>query len=202
MNVLLTRLTVIFFCLAFASCSSTRNVARTYYSPEDSLPALKPNSIIESKVTAISTNFTVPVVRFNRHIDPEISVDNSKGSVAFFNSVGAGIGIVKGRLREITDANSKVISTEMDNTIGFQLGVLFAANTEDANRQDIFAVTAELNFLNFQLGGGYEFGHVVPNQRRIFYTIAYGISVAKLTRGGFFILRNKNKSRPQSYFPN
>jgi hypothetical protein len=161
---------------------------------------LAPNSTFRDDAIVINTNFAVPIVRFNQHKDPNLASDHSMGSVALFNSIGAGIGIFSGRLTRVTDNHSNIISTEFDNSFGLQLGFLFAANTDDNNREDIFALTGDVNILNFQLGAGYEFGHIVANQRRLFFTLAYGISISKLTRGGVFVLKNR-RSNHRSYFP-
>ena len=150
-------------------------------------PAVASTQISEYKAQVISTNFTVPIIRFNP-IDKNSqgAPTDKKGNVAFFNSIGAGIGYYWGRLTEITDVNGKVINTEMDNTFGFQTGFLFASNSSGTNNTNIFAWTFGISLLNFQLGYGYEFGTINANEKRGFLTLAYGIPVSKLVRGGFF----------------
>jgi hypothetical protein len=143
------------------------------------------------KATVLNSNFTVPLIRFNR-----INNDNTqKGSVSFFNAIGAGIGISWGELSVTTDNSegAQVINSEMNNTVGIQLGCLFAANTNSENQQNIFAPTFSVSVLNFQLGYGYELGTVSENQKRGFVTIAYSIPLSKLIKGGFYILRRTPK---------
>lgn len=169
---------------------------------QDSIPVLlPPNSLIESRVIALTSSFTLPIIRFNLHKNLDSSSDHSLGSVSLFNSIGAGVNLNIGRLYENTDGNSKVINAELQNAYGVQVGFLFAANTEDGNRQDVFALTGGVNILNFQFGGGYEFGHVVANQRRGFFTLAYSIHVDKLVRGGIYILKSSSKYHTKPFFP-
>ncbi|UNY98281.1 hypothetical protein MQE36_14460 [Zhouia spongiae] len=143
----------------------------------------------EYRAQVISTNFTVPMVRFN-FIDS--TTDETKGNVTFFNSIGAGINYsFMGRLSETRNEYSEVINREHHNIIGVQAGFLFSAKTGDAPT-NIFALTAGLNILDFQIGYGYELGTIEPNQKRGFITIAYSIPISKLMDGGFFILNQKN----------
>ncbi len=88
--------------------------------------AVKANAMTEYKAQVISTNFTIPIIRFNP-IDKETSgaPTDKKGNVSFFNSIGAGIGYYWGRLSEVTDGTGKVINTEMNNTFGFSGGISF-----------------------------------------------------------------------------
>ena len=139
------------------------------------------------KATVLNSNFTVPLIRFNR-INNDI---NQKGSVSFFNAIGAGIGISWGELAVTTDnsEDSHVINSEMHNTIGVQLGCLFAANTNSENQQNIFAPTLSVSVLNFQLGYGYELGTISEKQKRGFLTIAYSIPLSRLIKGGFYIFK-------------
>ncbi|MDR6563558.1 MULTISPECIES: hypothetical protein [unclassified Arcicella] len=155
------------------------------------VPALRAvvgtNEIKEYNAQVISTNFTIPIIRFNPIDEASTGAPTDrKGNVSFFNSIGAGVGYYWGRLTEVTDANAKVISTEMDNTFGIQTGFLFAANSSNGNNANIFAWTIGISLLNFQIGYGYEFGTVGTNEKRGFVTLAYGIPVSKLIRGGFF----------------
>lgn len=88
-----------------------------------------------------------------------------------------------------TDATGKVINTEFQNTFGIQLGVLFAANSSSGNNANVFAPNLSLTVLNFQVGCGYELGTISSNEKRFFYTLAYGIPLAKLFRGGFYVVK-------------
>jgi hypothetical protein len=154
----------------------------------------------EYTATVLNTNFTVPIIRFNRvENDP-----NKKGDVAFFNSVGAGIGINAGRLLITADEHGKAINHEMNNTFGVQGGFLFAANTK-ADATNIFALTLSFSVLNFQVGYGYDFGSVPSEQKRGFYTISYGIPFSKFINGGFYVLKrslNPVNSKDTSGFIN
>lgn len=169
-------------------------------SPVLDAPAVRANAITEYKAQVISTNFTIPIIRFNP-IDKNSSgaPTDKKGNVSFFNSIGAGIGYYWGRLTEVTDGSGKVINTEMNNTFGFQTGFLFAANASASNNTNIFAWTFGISLLNFQLGYGYEFGTVGSNEKRGFLTLAYGIPVSKLVNGGFYV-RRKFAANSDSYF--
>jgi hypothetical protein len=153
------------------------------------------NQINEYKAQVISSNFTVPIIRFNP-IDKKSqgAPTDRKGNVAFFNSIGAGFGYYWGRLTEVTDGNGKVINTEMDNTFGLQTGFLFASNSSGGSNSNIFALTFGISILNFQLGYGYEFGTLNANEKRGFITLAYGIPVSKLIKGGFFKVRGQTSA--------
>jgi hypothetical protein len=164
---------------------------------DDKLPE---SATVKSNAWVLNTTFTVPIIRFNFLENQQLSQERNKGNVNFFNSIGAGLGIGFGRLTETTNAERKIINTEMDNVIGVQLGFLFASNATSSNRTNIFAGTAAISVLNFQLGYGYEFGSVGLNEKRGFLTLAYGIPVSKLVRGGFFVIEKEVKANPKSYF--
>ncbi|NNV53964.1 hypothetical protein [Limnovirga soli] len=136
--------------------------------------------------TVINTNFVVPIIRFNT-VSKDGADNNQKGNISFFNSIGAGISINWGRLELTTDADKKIINREMNNTFGLQLGLLFAANSSTENNTNIFAPTFSVSLLNFQVGCGYELGTISTKENRFFYTLAYGIPVSKLVKGGFFV---------------
>lgn len=161
-------------------------------------PAVPGNEIKEYKAQVISTNFTIPIIRFNV-IDKKSNAapTDRKGNVSFFNSIGAGVGYYWGRITEVTDKDSKVISSEMDNTFGIQAGFLFAANSSGTNNTNIFALTAGISVLNFQLGYGYEFGTIGANDKRGFMTLAYGIPISKLIRGGFYKVKSSELTSAQ-----
>jgi len=149
---------------------------------------LLPSRTTEFKATVLNTNFVVPIIRFNK-VNDAGAMNNQRGNVSFFNSIGAGVSINRGRLELTTDETGKVISTEMNNIIGLQVGLLFAANTGSENNANIFAPTLSVSILNFQIGLGYELGTLPVNDSRTFYTIAYAIPIAKLVKGGFYVLR-------------
>ena len=150
---------------------------------------LPKSSTLEYKATAITTNFTVPLLRFNRLDATGRAIEGRMGNVAFFNSIGAGIGISGGTLKIVTDDQSRIIDREMINTLGFQLGFIFSANSSAGTNQNVFAPTIGITILNFQIGYGYELGNRGQNVHKGFYTLAYGIPVSKLIRGGFYVYR-------------
>ena len=149
---------------------------------------LEPSKTSVFRATVINTNFIVPIIRFNT-VNDKVAVNNQKGNISLFNSVGAGVSLIMGRLELTTDKDSKIINRELDNTFGVQLGVLFAANAGSANDANIFAPTFSISALNFQVGMGYELGTVAATEDRLFYTVAYAIPFSKLIRGGFYVLR-------------
>ena len=155
----------------------------------------------ELKCQVINTNFTIPIIRFNT-VSKDGADNNQKGNVSLFNSIGAGISYNWGRMTITTDANGKVINTEMNNTFGIQVGVLFAANSSSGNNANIFAPTLSISILNFQLGCGYELGTISPKEKRFFYTIAYGIPISKLIKGGFYVVKRSVPLDQNSGFVN
>ena len=150
---------------------------------------LLPSSTLEFNATAITTNFTIPLLRFNRLNAATRALEDRIGNVSFFNSVGAGVCLSIGTLKVVTDAESRIIDREMINTIGLQLGFLFSSNTSQGTSQNVFAPTLSLSLLNLQLGVGYELGKRGLNEEKAFLTVAYGIPIAKLIRGGFFVFQ-------------
>lgn len=150
-------------------------------------------SFSQTKSSAIiaSSNFNIPMVQFM----PTKSVDNKKGDVAFFNSIGAGIGISIADLEKYTDSVTKKEITEMKNKIGFQTGFLFSANSSDELNKNKFAWTISLVLLDFQIGYGYEFGTISENQNRNFFNLSYSIPLGKLTKGGSYVFRMKTQNK-------
>ncbi len=149
-------------------------------------PLTPRSTTTEYKAKVVSTNFTIPIIRFNV-IDPaKVRTSDKLGNVSFFNSIGAGIGYYFGRLTETTDDKGEVINTELNNTFGIQTGFLFAANSNSSSQNNIFAFNISMSLLNFQVGYGYELGTVGTNEKRGFMTLAYGIPLYKLAKGGFY----------------
>ena len=142
------------------------------------------------KSEVISTNFTVPMVRFNFIEDSEDSL--KKGNVTFFNSVGAGVSYNFGRLFQYTNDNNEVVNNEFINIIGFQVGFLFSAETADPPTNN-FALTAGVTILDFHFGFGHELGTITEDQKRSFITIAYSIPISKLTKAGLFVRKRGNE---------
>jgi hypothetical protein len=152
------------------------------------ISSFAPSSTTEIKCQVVNTNFTIPLVRFNTVKSSGVD-NNQKGNVSLFNSIGAGISYNWGRMLVTTNDNGEVINTEMQNTLGIQLGVLFAVNSSTGNNANIFAPTISFSVLNFQIGCGYELGSLPEKENRFFYTLAYGIPLSKLIRGGFYVVR-------------
>lgn len=148
-----------------------------------SMQGFSQNITTEYSAQVISSNFTIPVIRF----DLAQAASDRKGSVSFFNNVGAGVGYYWGRITDIKDGEGKVISSEMDNTLGVQLGVLFSKG----DSINVFALTTGISVLNFQLGVGYELGTVGIGNKRTFFTLNYGIPIARLIKGGFYKISTK-----------
>lgn len=135
-------------------------------------------------VKMVSTNFTIPVARFN--MAKEESNGNKIGDLTLFNSIGAGIGYSWGELEITTDENSEVIDREFVNNIGISGGILFSAGS-GSEAKNIFAPTLTVSTLDIQFGVGYELGTIVDNQSRFFFTVAYAIPLSKLIKGKYYI---------------
>ena len=156
--------------------------------------------------SVLSTNFTIPLVRVN--FLNKTSATGALASTSFLNSAGAGLTWAWGVIDQTTDKNGDVASTDFHNTFGLQLGFLFAANsasgatqtttstttTTSTQSSSIFAIMGGISVLNIQVGAGYEFGTLMPGQKRGFMTIAYAIPVSALIDGGYKIFNPKPKS--------
>lgn len=136
------------------------------------------------KATILTSNFSLPIVKFNRFED---SVDGSKGSVSFFNSVGAGLTLTGGEMREIRDKNGEIASQDFTPTFGLTGGFLFSSSTGDDSKNS-FAPFLGVSILDFQLGLGWELGTLPDNYKRSFFTVSYNIPIYKIKRGAFYIL--------------
>jgi hypothetical protein len=143
------------------------------------------NSTLIYKKTIISTNFTIPLVRFN-FIEGD---DTKQGDILLFNSIGAGIGIYGGRLERTRDDKGEIIDEEFSNTFGVNIGALFSAGTGEANK-NVFAPVLNVAALDFQIGVGVELGSLLPSQKRTFLTLSYSIPLYKLFKKGYRIIRS------------
>ncbi len=181
-------ITIAFFTCTAGKCQSTATNPQKNIK-DLSNTKLAGSSTLSYKATALTTNFTVPLLRYNPLSSQGRQTEGRHGNVAFFNSIGAGIGITMGTLKVVTDEDSRVIDREMINTFGIQVGFLFASNSATGTNQNIFAPTLGFSILNFQLGYGYELGSRGQNEKKGFFTLAYGIPVSKLIKGGFYVLR-------------
>jgi hypothetical protein len=147
----------------------------------------------------LSTNFTVPLVRANFLSNKPQNATNSVVCASFLNSAGAGVNLSWGELDITKDATNTDTSIDYYNHFGF----LFSANpssgssttqpgtntTTTAQSSSVFGVFAAGTVMNFQLGGGYEFGPLAPGQKRLFIALAYAIPVSALIDGGYKIIK-------------
>ncbi|MCW3467616.1 hypothetical protein [Chitinophaga nivalis] len=143
---------------------------------------------------ALNSNFVLPGLRFNLYENK--APDNSKGSIEYFNSIGAGIGVSFGRVTVksqdiITAENAEDVDIRMKNYVGLSFGVLFSQNNVDSVRRNIFAPVISLQILDVQFGVGWELGSLSSNYKRRFYTITYAIPISKLSNVGSVLLTGK-----------
>jgi len=154
-----------------------------YFLNEESKKAFA-NSTIIYTATILNTKFSIPIARFNFKKNDV----NKQGDILLFNSIGAGFGISGGRMLESRNSNGELVNTEFKNTLGFHLGILFSAGSGDGNA-NVFAPTATVSILDFQLGIGYELGSLNENQRPLFLTLGYAIPLYKLLNTQYWFLR-------------
>lgn len=143
--------------------------------------ALKNTTLIYGS-QILSTNFTIPLVRFNF-----VKGDSQKqGDILLFNSIGAGVGYYWGQLERTRDNTGEIIDEEFRNRFGINLGFLFSAGTGD-DTKNVFAPVLNFAILDFQIGIGTELGTRGVNQKREFLTLSYAIPVYKLFKKGYKI---------------
>lgn len=149
--------------------------------------ALKNTTLVYAS-TVISTNFSIPLVRFNF-----VEGDSQKqGDILLFNSIGAGIGIYRGRLERTRDKDGDIINEEFSNRFGASIGALFSAGTgEDV--KNVFAPVLNMALLDFQIGFGVELGQLAPNQKREFVTLSYSIPLYKLFKKSYYLWSTTEK---------
>lgn len=154
------------------------------------------------KAAVLTTNFTLPMVRVNLLDNNPPNATNAKVNTSFFNSIGAGLNLSWGELKETLDDQGNSASVDFSNDIGIELGALFAANTgsgktdgsdKGSQPNTIFAVMAGLSVLNFQVGIGHEFGSLPEGQKRTFFTLSYSIPLSTLINGGYHIFTPRLK---------
>lgn len=146
---------------------------------------LMKSTIATYKRTIVTTNFTIPVARFDIN-KPQYDttgnlIGDAKGNISLFSSFGFGVGICGGRSEITRDSNGVIIDDSFSNTIGLYLGILYQAGTGE-NPRNVFAPTLSLSVLDIQLGVGYDYGKVPITQERAFVTVSYGIPLYKLFR--------------------
>lgn len=139
------------------------------------------------KATILSSNFSIPVVKFSRFDQP---TNGASGDVSFFNSVGAGLSIAGGEISEVRDESGKIINQDFTSTLGATIGFLFSSASVLDERQNSFAPFIGLTVLDFQIGMGWELGILPESYKRSFFTVSYNIPIYKLKRGSFYILRS------------
>lgn len=147
----------------------------------DEKEALK-NTTLTYGSQILSTNFTIPLVRFNF-----VENDSQKqGDILLFTSIGAGVGYYWGQLERTRDNTGEIIDEEFRNRFGVNLGFLFSAGTGD-DTKNVFAPVINFAVLDFQIGIGTELGTRSLNQKREFLTISYSIPVYKLFKKSYKI---------------
>lgn len=146
---------------------------------------LMKSTIATYRRTIVTTNFTIPVARFDINKPQYDSngslIGDTKGSISLFTSFGFGIGICGGRSEITRDSNGVIIDDSFSNTLGIYLGLLYQASTGE-NPRNVFAPTLSLSILDIQVGVGYDYGKVPTTQERYFVTVSYGIPLYKLFR--------------------
>jgi hypothetical protein len=145
--------------------------------------ALK-NTTLTYKSHIVSTNFTIPLVRFNF-----VENDATKqGDISLFTSIGAGIGYYVGRLERTRDSTGEIINEEFSNTFGVSVGAIFSAGTGE-DTKNVFAPILNVSMLDFQIGIGTELGTRAENQKRQFVTLSYSIPLYKLFRKSYRLIK-------------
>lgn len=146
---------------------------------------------------ALNSNLNSPIVRFN--IESFRAYREKLGSIEYFGSAGAGIGISYGKIKIKTNSTTSIRNNpsdeneiQMRNLIGFNAGFIFSKSGDELTKRTIFAPVICFQLLDFQIGYGYELGDVANTAHRSFITISYGISINKLTDAGSFLI-----SRPE-----
>ncbi|RYG15161.1 MAG: hypothetical protein EOO07_16035 [Chitinophagaceae bacterium] len=158
---------------------------------------LMKSTIATYKRTIVTTNFTIPVARFDinkpQYDDSGNLIGDSKGSISLFTSFGFGVGICGGRSEITRDSNGVIIDDSFSNTLGIYLGLLYQASTGE-NLRNVFAPTLSLSILDIQVGVGYDYGKVPTTQERYFVTVSYGIPLYKLFRSNHRVWLDDIKS--------
>ncbi|MBF4472255.1 hypothetical protein [Flavobacterium sp. HJJ] len=156
---------------------------------EDNL-ALK-NSTIKNKVTMLNAVFSLPVIRINsfRNEDPE---KDGYSKADFFTSLGASYGVSFGELTTVRNESGTVVDEEFANTFSIYGGLLFST-TNGENTTSVIAPHLTISSLNIAAGVGYEFGQILDQQRRLFFTFSYNIPLFKLKRGSYYILKSSGQ---------
>jgi hypothetical protein len=138
------------------------------------------NTTLTYGAQILSTNFTIPLVRFNF-----VNSDTQKqGDILLFTSIGAGVGYYWGQLERTRDDKGEIINEEFRNRFGVNLGFLFSAGT-GSETTNVFAPVFNFAVLDFQIGIGVELGTRAKNQKKEFLTISYAIPIYKLFKKGY-----------------
>lgn len=143
------------------------------------------NTTYKFKTSIISTNFTIPVARFNTVSNSDTKV----GDISLFNSIGAGVGYCWGELERTTNENNETVNSEFTSTFGYHIGVLFSAGSGQDSK-NVFAPTISFSILDFQFGYGFELGTIEDGQKRDFWTVAYAIPISKLLKGKYYVVKS------------
>jgi hypothetical protein len=139
------------------------------------------------RVWFLSPSIGAPLVRINSYktTDPTATAGTtSKTTLAAFNSLSIGAvfnyGSLIGAQQSGKFSDSSKISFK--NLFGFGGGIMFAYNGTQ-NSGNVFAPFASVNFLDFQLFCGYDFGTVPNYENRTFMGIAYNITLGSFNIG-------------------
>ena len=158
-----------------------QNQINAYAAEKDALK----NTTLIYQTSIWSTNFSIPLVRFNFVKGDE----NKQGDILLFNSIGAGIGWYKGRLERTRDNVGEIVNEEFSNSVGINLGFLFSAGTGE-DTKNVFAPVLNFCALDMQIGFGAELGTRSPNQKKEFITLSYAIPMYKLFKKGYRISKH------------
>jgi hypothetical protein len=137
----------------------------------------------------MSSNFTIPTVQFVPYSASALKTKDGKGSVSFFNSIGAGISFSKADFTLLA-SKGDTNGVDIKNHVGFQLGFIFSKSTGQPNDVNRFALYSGFNVLDFQLGIGTELGDIGKDFKRAFYSISYSIPLSKFSKKTTLVLRN------------
>jgi hypothetical protein len=152
-----------------------------------------PFSMSNKTAWILSSNFTVPTVTFQPTLRDyrDTKPSEPRGTLSFFNAIGAGVNISRANFKLIT-AKKDTVGTDINNQIGFQAGFLFSRSSTGLETKNRFAVQIGISILDFQVGFGKEFIAVPHNFNSKFITISYGIPLTKFSRKTAHVFKNRN----------
>lgn len=158
----------------------------------------------------INSSINLPTVKFHladSEPDGLINDDSDpRGYLELFSSFGVGFSLNYGNTDFKRDvSNSMILSdeTQFSNIVGVQIGVLYSSKLNETKEESVneFSIYSGINVLDLQLGFGFELGERRPNATRWFFSLAYGISINKLTGKGSHIFKKRRKKAIQPSSP-